>query len=182
MKKLTFVSITVLLLLGLPARVSATDTSVSAASAKSAGTSVTPDDRALKLKAYLAALDSPMEDSAGHFVSEADRLNLDWKLVAAIAGVESTFGKHIPTNSYNGWGWGVFTGAQDGVHFADWNDGITKVSEGLRYNYVDKGATSVEQMGRIYAASPAWSWKVNFFLKNIEEFAPRRASQLAVTI
>ena len=140
------------------------------------------DTRADQLRSFLASFDSPLTDSADHFVAEADRLQLDWKLVAAIAGIESTFGKHIPHNSYNGWGWGVFTGQQDGIHFKDWNDGITKVSEGLRYNYIDKGAVTIEQIGRIYAASPAWSWKVRFFLTKIEAFAPTRPSQLDITI
>ena len=70
----------------------------------------------------------------------------------------------------------------DGIHFVSWNDGITKVSEGLRYRYVDKGAGSVEQIGRIYAASPVWSAKVQFFLQKIEKFEPNRVDHLAVTI
>lgn len=140
------------------------------------------DERVTRLKTYLEMHTSPLADSAAHFVSEADRLGLDWKLVAAIAGVESTFGKHIPLNSYNGWGWGVFTGTSDGIHFKDWNDGITKVSEGLRYKYVDRGASSVEQIGRIYAASPAWGTKVRFFLQKIGDFEPNRVHDLAVTI
>lgn len=140
------------------------------------------DVRVEKLRSFLQSHDSPLADAASHFVAEAERLNLDWKLVAAIAGVESTFGKQIPTNSYNGWGWGVFTGTQDGVHFKNWKDGITQVSEGLRYNYIDRGAETVEQIGRIYAASPTWSQKVRFFLTKIEQFVPSRPDQLAVTI
>lgn len=140
------------------------------------------DPRITKLQNYLEMHASPLADEAGHFVTEADRLGLDWKLVAAIAGVESTFGKHVPRNSYNGWGWGIFTGASDGIHFASWKDGITTVSEGLKYKYIDKGATSVEQIGRIYAASPAWSYKVRFFLEKIEDYAPTRVEHLAVTI
>lgn len=140
------------------------------------------DSRVKQMEAYLASLDSPLTEEASHFVTEADRLNLDWKLVAAISGVESTFGKHIPTNSFNAWGWGVFTGTQSGVYFSDWKDGITQVSEGLRYNYIDKGATTVEQIGRIYAASPAWSWKVRFFINQIEAFSPTQPEQLDITI
>lgn len=143
---------------------------------------VEKDQRVAQLEGYLGSHDSPMIDSSSHFIQEADRLHLDWKLVAAIAGVESTFGKHIPTSSFNAWGWGVFTGTQSGVNFKDWNEGITQVSEGLRYNYIDRGAETIEQMGRIYAASPAWAWKVRFFLEKIEAFAPVRTDQLAVTI
>ena len=117
-----------------------------------------------------------------HFVAEADRLGLDWKLVAAIAGVESTFGHRVPRNSYNAWGWGIFTGKQDGIHFATWADGITTVSEGLKNRYVNRGAKTIEQIGRIYAASPTWSRKVNFFLAKIEAFVPTDPATLDVEI
>lgn len=140
------------------------------------------DGRVTKLKAYLTQHNSPMADDAGHFIAEADRLGLDWKLVAAIAGVESTFGKHIPRNSYNGWGWGVFTGQNDGIHFDSWKDGITTVSEGLKYRYVDRGADTIEKMGSIYAASPTWSIKVRYFLTKIENFDPIGVEHLEVTI
>lgn len=169
-------------LLSLATPAYAIESTEAGTSAKPSFTLVEADSRVAQLKSYLASLNSPMEGSAGHFISEADRLNLDWKLVAAIAGVESTFGQHIPTNSYNGWGWGVFTGTNDGVHFSSWNDGITQVSEGLRKNYVDRGAVTLEQMGRRYAASPIWSAKVRHFLTKIESFTPKHSSQLAVTI
>lgn len=154
-----------------------------------AGTSATPsfalatvDTRANQLKSFLDAYDSPLSAEAGFVIAEADRLNLDWKLVAAIAGTESTFGKHVPANSYNAWGWAIFTGEQDGKHFTSWKDGITTVSEGLRYNYIDKGAKTIEQIGRIYAASPRWAGNVHFFINAIEDFAPKGTDQLAVTI
>lgn len=140
------------------------------------------DNRAEKLAAFLASHQSPVSDQASHFVEEADRLGLDWKLVSAILGVESTFGQFIPSGSYNGWGWGVFTGAADGVYFKNWKDGITKVSEGLRYNYVDRGATTIEQIGRIYAASPRWAGNVRFFMGQIEGFVPTNPDQLKVVI
>lgn len=144
--------------------------------------SVEPDPRVRQLEAYLTSHSSPIASEARHFINEADRLNLDWRLVAAISGVESTFGKHIPTGSFNAWGWGVFTGQSWGVNFKNWTDGITQVSEGLKYNYVDRGAETVEQIGRIYAASPAWPWKVRFFLSEIEGFVPKRSNQLDIVI
>lgn len=140
------------------------------------------DARVKKLEAYLQSHNSPLAPDASHFIQEADRLGLDWRLVAAICGVESTFGKHIPANSFNGWGWGVFTGTNDGIHFASWKDGITQVSEGLKYRYVDKGADTVDKMGRIYAASPTWSIKVQYFIEKIEAFTPTGVDHLAVTI
>lgn len=141
-----------------------------------------PDPRVTKLEAYLKSHNSPLTGEANHFVAEADRLGLDWKLVAAISGVESTFGKHVPRNSYNGWGWAIYTGQSDGRHFVSWREGITVVSEGLKYRYIDRGAITIEQMGRIYAASPTWSSKVHFFLAKIENFTPSSVEHLSVTI
>lgn len=140
------------------------------------------DWRVAKLEAFLASHGSPMTAQASVFVSEADRLNLDWRLVAAIAGVESTFGKHVPGGSYNGWGWGIPTGARSGVGFESWEHGIATVSEGLKTRYVDRGAVTVEQIGRIYAASPRWASNVRFFLAKIDAFAPKDARTLAVTL
>lgn len=140
------------------------------------------DERVDKLRAYLIAQNSPLTAEASHFVTEADRLGLNWKLVAAISGVESTFGKHTPPGSYNGWGWGIPTGAQSGIAFESWKQGITRVSEGLKYRYIDRGALTIEQIGRIYAASPRWAGNVRFFLNQIEAFTPADPSLLAVTL
>lgn len=143
---------------------------------------ITRDERIDQLRAYLTMHNSPLAGEAAHFIAEADRLDLDWKLVAAIAGTESTFGKHVPGGSYNAWGWGIPTGAQSGIAFATWKDGITTVSEGLKYRYVNRGAVSVEQIGRIYAASPRWAGNVRFFLNEIASFTPTDPALLAVTL
>ncbi len=143
---------------------------------------ITRDERIDQLRTYLSMHNSPLAGEAAHFIAEADRLGLDWKLVAAIAGTESTFGKHVPGGSYNGWGWGIPTGAQSGIAFGSWKQGITTVSEGLKYRYINRGAVSIEQIGRIYAASPRWPGNVRFFLNKIETFTPNDPSLLAVTL
>ncbi len=140
------------------------------------------DTRIAHLRSYLLSHGSPLASEAAHFVGEADRMNLDWRLLPAISGVESTFGKQIPSGSYNAWGWGIPTGAQWGVAFKSWNEAITTISEGLKHDYVDRGAITIDQIGRIYAASPAWSWKVHFFIQQIEDFRPTSPDLLSVTI
>ncbi len=155
--------------------------SISDPSAKTISVTAIPDDRPSCLKAYLERQDSPLADYADVFVSEADAAGLDWKLVAAISGVESTFGKFIPPGSYNGWGWGIPTGHQNGVAFASWPDAIVTISRGLKQNYVDRGAGSIEEIGRIYAASPAWSQHVEWFVDDIGK-CTLSVKHLAVTI
>ena len=116
-------------------------------------------------------------------MAEADKNNLDWKLVAAIAGVESTFGKEIPAGSYNCWGWGIPTGATDGVHFTSWADGITQVSEGLRQNYINRGSKDIYDIGWIYAANGnSWATHVRYFIDQMEAFQPTHVAQLPVSI
>src|SRR3972149_7709135 len=115
------------------------------------------DQRSVKLQKYLEWRRSPMAEEAAAFVAQADRHSLDWRLVAAIAGLESTFGRAVPSGSYNAWGWGIPTGASSGIAFASWEHGIATVSEGLRQRYIDEGNVTIEQIGRIYAASPTWA-------------------------
>ena len=128
------------------------------------------DNRGERLEKYLSSHNSPMAQAASYFVKEADRLGLDWRLVAAISGNESLFGWYIPYNSYNGWGWGVWTGTNYGANFQNWEEGITAVSEGLKTDYIDQGLTTVDQIGQKYAADPEWAWKVNHFMDEIEAF------------
>ncbi len=132
-----------------------------------------PDSRVRTLKLFLKQQNSPLSDEAWYFIWEADRLSLDWRLVAAIAGVESTFGKRIPQRSYNAWGWAVYTGKQSGANFQSWKHGITTVSEGLRYNYLDNGAQSLAAIGRRYAASTRWTGNVSHFMDKIATFTPK---------
>ena len=132
------------------------------------------DNRAQILRAYLESKNSPLAAHAATFVKEADTYNLDWKLVAAIAGLESSFGQRIPYESYNGWGYGVYG---DNVRrFASWDEGIHVVSQALRVNYMTKWkATTIPEIGRIYAASPTWAQRVQFFLNDMEAFEREQA-------
>jgi hypothetical protein len=180
--KTLFIVLAIAVLLGLPAPVSAVKFEADAAAQLTGMGQLVVDKRVDHLKAYLESHNSPMADQAHVFIREADRNGLDWKLVAAIAGTESTFGKHIPPGSYNGWGWGIPTGAQSGIGFKNWEQGITTVSEGLKKNYVDRGAITIEQMGRIYAASPRWAGNVRFFIQKIEAFTPVGPEHLEVSI
>lgn len=133
------------------------------------------DSRAKILRDYLARYNSPLQNHAQDFIDAADSFNLDWKLVPAITGVESTFGKHIPgghnpaTSSYNGWGWGVY--GNKVTKFKSWREGIFTVSEGLKKNYIDQGLTDPYTINKKYAASPNWGRKVTYFLEDLERFA-----------
>jgi hypothetical protein len=143
-------------------------------SASSAALIVTPDtsiqdNRAQILRDYLVKKNSPLADSADTFIKEADKNNLDWRLVVSISGLESGFGKHIPVNSYNGWGWGIY--GDNSLGFKSWDDAIATISEGLRVKYMDKwGLKDIYSIGKTYASSPTWAQRVTFFMNDLEKF------------
>lgn len=126
------------------------------------------DSQAKVLADYLKRHDSPLQYSAQDFIDASREYNLDWRLVAAIAGVESTFGKAI-LGGYNAWGWGVY--GNQAIYFRSWKEGIFVISEGLKKGYVDKGLNNPYSMNRLYAASPAWGGKVSYFMKDLERFS-----------
>lgn len=139
------------------------------------------DNRARVLRAYLEKRNSPLADHADTFIEEADKNGLDWKLVAAISGLESSFGLHIPYNSYNGWGYGVY--GNNVRRFESWDDGIAVVSKALREDYMEKwGATTIPEIGRIYAASPTWAQRVQFFINDIERFEENQKPTIALSL
>ncbi|QQG43303.1 MAG: glucosaminidase domain-containing protein [Candidatus Daviesbacteria bacterium] len=127
------------------------------------------DQRAQILAAYLAKYNSPLQYQAQDFIEAADTYGVDWKLVPAISGVESTFGKQ--SYGFNAWGWGIY--GDQTLDFNSWRDGIYTVTEGLKQNYINKGLTNPYAMNKVYAASPTWGAHVAYFLADLEKFSDR---------
>lgn len=124
------------------------------------------NQRVLQLKAFLQKYNSPLTIYAQTFVETADKYQIDWKLVPAITGVESTFGKHIPYNSYNAYGW-----ANGKYSFNSWEESIEKVTKTLKEKYYNRGLDNPYKIGPVYAPpSKTWAGKVNRFMKEIEAF------------
>lgn len=123
------------------------------------------DPRIEKLTVFLSKYNSPLSPYADEFVKAADTYEVDWKLVPAITGVESSFGKRIPYNSYNAYGWN-----NGNFKFQSWEHSIWHVTKTLRERYLNRGATSVQAISRIYAPpSTTWAGKVNFYMGKIEK-------------
>lgn len=122
------------------------------------------DYKEVRLKSYLSTYNSPLSNHADDFVDSSTKYDLDWRLVTSITGVESTFAKHMPSNSYNAYGW-----ANGKYSFESWEDSIDHVSETLRTKYMNKGADDVYKIGRIYAPpSTTWASKVDYFMNKID--------------
>jgi len=122
------------------------------------------DPRVAILGSFLESKGSPLVDFADEFVKYADMNNLDWRLVPSITGVESSFGKRIPQNSYNAYGW-----ANGNFSFESWDNSISHVSKTLNEKYYNKGATNINKIARRYAPpSSSWAGKVKYFMKKID--------------
>jgi hypothetical protein len=107
----------------------------------------TPMPTAAQIDAYLASKASPMAGQGAAFVASGGRWQLDPRLLVAIAGAESSFGK-LTCARHNAWGWGC---PNNPYQFDSWADGIDAVSKGLRTYYVAEGRTTVALINLKYA-------------------------------
>lgn len=123
------------------------------------------DQRIIRLEAFLAKYNSPLTPYAATFVAVSDRYGLDWRLLPAIAGTESTFGKVHVVGTYNPFGWG-----SGWIWFNSWEDGMETVGRGLFEKYYLSGTRplTIEELGSIYAQSPHWPRSVRFFMNKLD--------------
>lgn len=165
MRKTIFILITLIVLILTGTRdVYAQNVSASSAAIKSETESADFDYRVENLRKFLLKYNSPLTEYAEEFVIYADENNLDYRLIPAIAGVESTFGKHIPLNSYNAYGW-----ANGDYKFTSWEDSISHVAGVLKQKYINKGVDTISEIAKVYAPpSSTWGGKVSFFVKKID--------------
>lgn len=123
------------------------------------------DDRGDKLAAFFATKKSPFAPYAQSFVAIADKYEMDYTLLPAIAGVESTYGLAIPANSFNPYGW------NNGAYkFKSWVEATEIVANGIRTRYAPNGEVSPWLIGSRYAANPAWASHVAKYQAEIASF------------
>ena len=105
---------------------------------------------------------APLSEYAEKFVEVANKYNLDYRLLPAIATVESGGGKSN-FRSYNAWGWG-------NKGFTSFEEGIEVVGRGLKTGYIDKGRDTVEEIAPVYCPPnyKNWARSVNQFMLEIE--------------
>jgi len=118
-------------------------------------------DIAIKRKTMYEVLkkyNSPLINEVDSFLEACTTYNLDCYLLPSITGVESTFGKFLLSGTHNPFGWG-----RGLIQFNSYHDAIMAVAKGLRENYVNKGATTIEEIGAIYCEGNTWAGKVSYF-------------------
>ncbi len=92
------------------------------------------DARIIALKKYLEYRGSPIAPYAELIVKEADKNDLDWRILVAISGVESNFCLLTPYQSYNCWGWRGGPGG-DFSKFGSWKNALIYMSKRFRTGY-----------------------------------------------
>ncbi len=136
------------------------------------------DNRVIALRNVLENYGSPLAPYAKDYVDAADKYDMDWKLLPAIAGLESSYGIHQPVGSNNSYGWG---GGR--IHFDSVEEGINTVLAALKNKYAARGATTVETIAPIYSESATWAPRVRIFMNSIEaEYNRIGMENLSLTI
>lgn len=120
---------------------------------------------------FLSRYNSPIvkEDPefARFLVELADKNQMDFRLLPAIAMQESNLCKVVPEGSHNCLGLGVHKRGTWG--FATYRDNFTAAAKILKENYIDKGLTTTELIESKYNPSSAqrdgsWASAVNQFM------------------
>lgn len=120
----------------------------------------------------LQANNSPLVDSVDSFISACANYQIDCYLLPSITRLESSYGQITHPNSHNPFGWG---GGY--IMFSTWGDAIDTVGKTLRSNYIDKGASDVYEIGKIYAESPTWAVRVERFMNDFKRAEDEEALQ-----
>jgi hypothetical protein len=114
------------------------------------------DARILILQKFLEMNRSALTPHAAFLVHTADKYQLDWKLLPAIAQKESGLCRVIPPGTHNCWGWGIHSKGTLG--FDNYEEAIETVAKGLKEKYVDKGLTTPEKIMSRYAHPDSTTW------------------------
>ncbi len=116
----------------------------------------TEDGRQESLDEFFAQYDSPLEGHAKTIIEEADKHNIDYRLLPAIAMQESTLCKKIIKDSHNCWGFGIYGGKV--TRFSSYDEAISTVTSTLAKKYVQQGLVHPEDIVKKYTPSDTGKW------------------------
>jgi len=127
-------------------------------------------EKADKIDAFLKTYKSPLAGHGIKFVTEAEKHNIDWRLLVAISGRESTFGLHSckrVTNSFLGYG-------SCKINFKSTDDAIERVSASLggsdektAHHY--EGKTTLQILRKYNSVIPNYPNEVVKIMKMIDD-------------
>lgn len=127
-------------------------------------------ERAEKIDALLAKYNSPLEGYGKKFVEEADKNEIDYRLVVAIAGQESTFARHAckkVKNSFLG-----YNGCKRDFKSVDEAIEVVSASLGGNDDNTDHhyaGKTTIEKLKKYNSVNPNYTKKIITIMKMIDD-------------
>lgn len=123
------------------------------------------DVRPLAMRVVLEKYNSPMVGYEAELIQIAEKYGLDWTLMAAIAGTESSFGKRMPANCINPYGWGIY--GSNKLCFKSFPEAAEAVAKGLSTRY---NTSSLESIGRTYnkVSTEGWINHTRSFMNKIK--------------
>lgn len=133
---------------------------------------VSKEARPHLMRQFLESYRSPLASYSDYILEISEKYGLDWRLLVGIAGNESLFGRVVPDDSYNAWGWGVHS--RGTVRFRSWEAGIERVARSLKEDFIDQGLTTIELIMTKYAPVSVqngypWADNVHWFMERLEQ-------------
>lgn len=129
------------------------------------------DARSVIIENFFKSYNAPLAEFSETFVKVADKYELHYALLPAIAMQESNGGKRIIPSSKNPFGYGIY--GDKVLKFASFEEAIERVGRGLKEDYVDQGLKTPSQIMTKYtppslAKGGAWAKGVNTFISELQ--------------
>lgn len=129
------------------------------------------DGRAKIIEDFFTTRKSPLADYSNNFIQVADKYQLDFRLLPAIAMQESNGGKKVINDSYNPFGYGIY--GKLVTRFNSWDEAIERVGRALREDYLNQGLKTPNQIMVKYTPPSlekggAWAKGVSSFISELQ--------------
>ena len=130
------------------------------------------DTRVEKVKIFLSSYNSPLAPYAEEFVEASDKNGYDYRILPAIALIESTGGKFTPSCApYNPFGWSSTTSPCGFYRFESFEEAIRIVGDKIgngKYYARFQQTKRISELAYVYNENPEdWTFKLEYFMERI---------------
>lgn len=129
----------------------------------------TADARPEIIRQYLYRYGSPLEPYSDLIVKLSDQYNFDYRWLVAIAQQESGLCLHIPENSFNCWGWGIY--GDKVTRFDSYEDALRRIAPQFTTIFL-QGSHSKDPMEVMKTYTPpsdgSWAEGVSNFFDDLQ--------------
>ena len=111
---------------------------------------------AQEIDGYLQRKQSPMAGVGSALSDYSRQYNVDPRLIIAISGAETTFGRHLCADN-NAWNWFHHRNCAQSP-FENYPQGAERVTRFMRSSYLNRGYTTIELIRYKYCTSGCENW------------------------